>query len=50
MLAYNIPEAEELLSSRLQTAQSSLSTCEEDLLFLREQITVCDFIKTELAN
>lgn len=40
MLAYPIPEAEELLQSKLSTAKHSLSTCEEDLDFLREQITV----------
>jgi len=41
MLAYPIPEAEELLSGKLGTAKVSLQTCEEDLEFLREQITVC---------
>jgi prefoldin subunit 5 len=40
MLAYPIPEAEELLSGKLSTAKQSLGTCEEDLDFLREQITV----------
>lgn len=40
MLSYPIPEAEELLSSKLHTAQQSLSNCEEDLDFLREQVTV----------
>lgn len=40
MLAYPIPEAEELLSGKLATAKNSLATCEEDLDFLREQITV----------
>jgi Prefoldin subunit len=44
MLAYPVPEAEELLTTRLSTAQSSLETCEEDLLFLREQVTVSHFI------
>jgi hypothetical protein len=43
MLSYPIPEAEELLSNKLSTAQSSLATCEEDLLFLREQITASRF-------
>jgi len=45
MLAYPIAEAETLLQSKLKTAQDSLQTCEEDLDFLREQITVstaCD--------
>jgi hypothetical protein len=41
MLAYPVPEAEELLRSKLETAQKSLITCEEDMEFLREQITVC---------
>ena len=40
MLAYPIDEAEELLEGRLKAAQQSLSNCEEDLDFLREQITV----------
>jgi len=40
MLAYPLPEAETLLDSKLEAAQSSLANCEEDLDFLREQITV----------
>lgn len=40
MLAYQIDEAEALLESKLSTAKLSLSNCEEDLDFLREQITV----------
>lgn len=40
MLSYTVDEAEELLSSKLSTAKKSLSNCEEDLDFLREQITV----------
>ena len=40
MLAYPIAEAEELLTTRLEAARSSLANCEEDLDFLREQITV----------
>jgi hypothetical protein len=40
MLAYSIPEAESLLESKLIAAQQSLDNCEEDLDFLREQITV----------
>lgn len=42
MLAYPLPEAENLLESKLSAAQSSRSNCEEDLDFLREQITVSD--------
>lgn len=40
MLAYPIAEAETLLDSKLSTARQSLENCEEDLDFLREQITV----------
>lgn len=40
MLSYPIDEAETLLGSKLSTAKLSLSNCEEDLDFLREQITV----------
>lgn len=40
MLAYPVAEAEELLQSKLDTAKKSLATCEEDMEFLREQITV----------
>jgi hypothetical protein len=43
MLAYPIPEAEALLESKLNAAQESLDNCEEDLDFLREQITVSYF-------
>jgi hypothetical protein len=41
MLAYPIEEAEALLQSKLKTSQDSLQSSEEDLDFLREQITVC---------
>lgn len=40
MLSYPIDEAEELLSTKLAAAKQSLANCEEDLDFLREQITV----------
>ena len=40
MLSYPLPEAEALLGSKLEAAQASASNCEEDLDFLREQITV----------
>lgn len=40
MLAYPIDEAETMLTEKLRAAESSLSNCEEDLEFLREQITV----------
>jgi hypothetical protein len=41
MLAYPIAEAEEMLTEKLEAARRSLGHCEEDLEFLREQITVC---------
>lgn len=44
MLSYPIPEAEKLLESKLEAAQSSLTNCEDDLDFLREQITVSIYI------
>lgn len=40
MLSYPIDEAGELLVGKLGTAKTSLANCEEDLDFLREQITV----------
>lgn len=40
MLAYPIDEAEELLATKLAARTLSLANCEEDLDFLREQITV----------
>ena len=40
MLSYPTAEAETLLESKLSVAQQSLANCEEDLDFLREQITV----------
>lgn len=42
MLAYPIDEAETLLTSKLAAAKQSYANCEEDLDFLREQITVRD--------
>jgi hypothetical protein len=41
MLSYPVDEAEELLASKLSAAKQNLANCEEDLDFLREQITVC---------
>ena len=49
MLAYPIPEAEFLLTSKLEAAKSGLENCEEDLDFLREQITVRCFSSYLLA-
>ena len=40
MLAYPMDEAVTLLESKLSTAKQNLLNCEEDLDFLREQVTV----------
>lgn len=40
MLSYPLPEAEVLLQDKLAAAKESLENCEEDLDFLRQQITV----------
>jgi hypothetical protein len=53
MLSYPIPEAEELLTNKLSAAQQSLSNCEEDMDFLREQVTVrtsCPFSPDSQLN
>ena len=50
MLSYPIDEAEELLSSKFAAAQQNLANCEEDLDFLREQITVSGLNKAILRN
>ena len=40
MLSYPIDEAETMLEGKLSGAQQTLKNCEEDLDFLREQVTV----------
>ncbi|KAL9029549.1 MAG: hypothetical protein Q9196_002229, partial [Gyalolechia fulgens] len=50
MLAYPTPEAEKLLQSKLSTAQRSLENCEEDLDFLREQITTLEVATARVYN
>lgn len=40
MLSYPLPEASELLSSKLSGAKQKMADCQEDIDFLREQITV----------
>lgn len=40
MLSYPVDEAEELLEARLAKNKLDTDNCEEDLDFLREQITV----------
>jgi Prefoldin subunit len=42
MLAYPIDEAKTLLTEKLSGQQISMKTCQEDLEFLREQITTME--------
>jgi len=50
MLSYPIEEAEQLLSQKLNAAKTSLSNCEEDLDFLREQITTMEVATARVYN
>ncbi|KXJ90217.1 Prefoldin subunit-domain-containing protein [Microdochium bolleyi] len=50
MLSYPVDEAEELLTTKLATAQRSHSNCEEDLEFLREQITTMEVAIARVYN
>lgn len=42
MVAYPIEEAKALLTGKLSSQQKSMQTCQEDLEFLREQITTME--------
>jgi phage shock protein A len=42
MVAYPIDEAKQLLTDKLSGQQTSMKTCQEDLEFLREQITTME--------
>jgi hypothetical protein len=42
MLSYKIPAAIELLTSKLEAANTSLNNTIEDLEFIREQMTVME--------
>ncbi|KAI9707123.1 MAG: peptide chain release factor 1 [Candelina mexicana] len=50
MLSYPLPEAETLLESKLETAEQNMSNCEEDLDFLREQITTLEVATARVYN
>ncbi|KAL8834176.1 MAG: hypothetical protein Q9170_003877 [Blastenia crenularia] len=50
MLSYPVEDAETLLESKLATAQDSLENCEEDLDFLREQITTLEVATARVYN
>ncbi|KAI1259613.1 Prefoldin subunit-domain-containing protein [Xylariaceae sp. FL1019] len=50
MLSYPLDEAETLLTSKLAAAKQSHSNCEEDLEFLREQITTMEVALARVYN
>ncbi|CAF9927787.1 MAG: peptide chain release factor 1 [Alectoria fallacina] len=50
MLSYPIAEAETLLEGKLSGAQQTLENCEEDLDFLREQITTLEVATARVYN
>ncbi|KAL4959947.1 tubulin-binding prefolding complex subunit PAC10 [Aspergillus stella-maris] len=50
MLAYPIGEAVGMLSEKLSAAQESLANCDEDLEFLREQITTLEVATARVYN
>lgn len=50
MLAYPLAEAESLLDGKLEAAKGSLANCEEDLDFLREQITTMEVATARVYN
>lgn len=50
MLEYSIPDALDLLQSKLTTAKTSLATCAEDLEYLRENITTMEVNTARVHN
>jgi hypothetical protein len=50
MVEYPIPEAQDMLSERLSTAQASLNTTEDNLEFIREQITTMEVNTARIFN
>ncbi|KAI2603551.1 Prefoldin, subunit 3 [Hypoxylon fragiforme] len=50
MLSYPIDEAESLLTGKLSAAKQSFANCEEDLEFLREQITTMEVAIARVYN
>ncbi|CAG8275436.1 unnamed protein product [Penicillium salamii] len=50
MLAYPLGEAESMLDEKLSGAELSLKNCEEDLEFLREQITTLEVATARVYN
>lgn len=50
MLSYPVEEAATLLKGKLSAAKESLSNCEEDMDFLRQQITTLEVNTARLYN
>ncbi|KAL3468512.1 Prefoldin subunit-domain-containing protein [Aspergillus heterothallicus] len=50
MLAYPIDEAVRMLAEKLSAAEVSLANCDEDLEFLREQITTLEVATARVYN
>lgn len=50
MLAYPLEEAKELLQGKLEGAKDKEGECEEDLEFLREQITTLEVATARVYN
>ncbi|KAL4739776.1 Prefoldin subunit-domain-containing protein [Aspergillus similis] len=50
MLAYPIAEAQAMLEDKLAAAEQSLANCDEDLEFLREQITTLEVATARVYN
>ncbi|KAL5003724.1 Prefoldin subunit-domain-containing protein [Aspergillus recurvatus] len=50
MLAYPIVEAQTMLEDKLAAAKQSLANCDEDLEFLREQITTLEVATARVYN
>ena len=50
MLSYKIPTAVELLKSKLEGAEASLTGVIEDLEFLREQLTMMEVNMARVYN
>ncbi|KAK7740642.1 peptide chain release factor 1 [Diatrype stigma] len=50
MLSYPVDEAETLLTTKLAAAKQSYENCEEDLDFLREQITTMEVAVARVYN
>lgn len=50
MVAYPLPEAEEMLTGRVAKAKETLKACEEDMEFLRVQITTVEVATARVYN